>query len=173
MAPLSFAHADQSCQSQQQPRVVVADDVDVFRMIISETFRSNGYHVEEAKSGSELCEWLTQITQHPDERPPALVVTTTCFLSDSGLGTLLGLKAHKLGIPLILLSRTGERRTQIYNPEGDELAVNCRPFALDELRGIACKLLEPSDAHEEERHSTIQRVRTSTVHRHGFDGESP
>ena len=49
------------------------------------------------------------------------------------------------GIPLILITRTGERQTQVHSPQFGEVAVIRQPFALNDLRSLVRNLVRSRD----------------------------
>lgn len=171
--PLSFARAQQSATAQRQPCVVVADDVDTFRNLICERFRCDGFFVLEAKNGAELFNWVTSPTSNDPLLKIDLIVSTTCLLGIGGIGMLVGIQAKRLAIPLVLLSRTGERTTRVFPKNEGVIDLSQPTFALDELRQIASELLEHDGCPPSFRSGTLERAKPAMAPRQGFDGETP
>ena len=144
--PLSLTAAPVSLVTPSLPRVVVAEDDDAFRGIISDILRNDGYLVEEAKNAAELLELVALSHEREPQDRIQLVVSTTTIPGNGGAGLLLGIHAKMQGIPLILITRTGERQTQIHAPHFGEVSVIRQPFALNELRSLVRGLVGTGEA---------------------------
>lgn len=146
--PLSLTAAPVSVVSPCLPRVIVAEDDDAFRGIISDVLRNDGYYVEEAKNGVQLLELIALAPEREAQDRIRLVVSTTTIPGNGGVGMLLGIHAKMQGIPLILISRTGDRQTQVHSPQFGEVAVIRQPFALNDLRNLVSRIVRSSEGRQ-------------------------
>lgn len=146
---LSLNAAPISVVSPCLPRIVVAEDDDTFRKIISDALRSEGFFVEEAQNGVQLLELIALSPERDAHDRISAVVSTTTIPGNGGVGMLLGIHAKMQGIPLILISRTGERHTQVHSPRFGEVAVIRQPFALGDLRALVRDVISGSGRAEE------------------------
>lgn len=124
------------------PRVVVAEDDEVFRELLCEQLRDCGLNVCEARDGVELLEILAQSAGSEDHADRIdLVVSDVCVPEYNSIELILGIHAAKMGIPLITITAFGERRAQVLTHRPQYIALEEEVFDLDGFREIVLDLL--------------------------------
>lgn len=144
--PLSLKLAHDPQPASNAPRAIVAEDDEAFRQLISNALRNEGFIVEEVSDGAELFRRVTRGSADGQPAPIDLVLSATSLPGNDGIGLMLGIHTRKLGIPLILITRTGDRKTQVLAPHPDEMLVTNHPFALRALPGLARSLVSPKNS---------------------------
>ncbi|HEY5955714.1 MAG TPA: response regulator, partial [Polyangiaceae bacterium] len=87
------------------PRVVVAEDDEVYRQLLCDLLRECGLNVKEARDGVELLEILAESAGSDDHAARIdLVVSDVCVPEYRSIELMLGMHATKMGIPLIAMT---------------------------------------------------------------------
>jgi two-component system, response regulator, stage 0 sporulation protein F len=124
------------------PRVVVAEDDEIFRALICDLLREAGLTVCEARDGVELLEILAQSAGSADHGDRVdLVVSDVCVPEYGSIELILGIHAAKMGIPLITITAFGERRAQVLCHHPEDITLQEEAFDLDGFRDIVLDLL--------------------------------
>lgn len=127
----------------QSPRVVVAEDDEVFRALLCDLLRGCGLEVCEARDGVELLEILAQSAGSTDASQRIdLVVADVCVPEYSSIELILGLHAAKMRIPLVTIAAIGERRSQVLTQHHDDITVEEEDFDFDGFRVMVLLLLD-------------------------------
>lgn len=124
------------------PRVVVADDDYELRTLIASVLRRDGYAVTEVADGYELQKFLAARRLDRPDRPVDLVISDLRMPGRSGLDVLASLRSDDWGTPFILMTAFSNANMQNEANRLGAAAVFSKPFELDDLRTIACNLVE-------------------------------
>jgi CheY-like chemotaxis protein len=123
-------------REQRQPRILVIDDDDVIRTMLSAALRDEGLTVDLAANGLE---GLERVRQH---RPSVIVLDLVMPIMD-GLDFIEGCRALRLGqtIPLVVMASTDEliHAREPLHPKGG-IAVVTKPFELETMTAIVLPL---------------------------------
>lgn len=130
-------------------RVLVAEDDDAMRALLASILKQDGFEVVETRNGIELLEHL--LPWFSGREPPAPVdaivsdIQMPCF---TGMEVLAGLSQVRCGPPVVLITAFGESSTHALARSLGAVAVLDKPFDLDELRTVLCRVIAarpPSD----------------------------
>jgi two-component system OmpR family response regulator len=113
--------------------VLVADDDEDMRALVSETLRADGHRVMEARDGEELIGQLERALEHPAERPD-VVVTDVLMPRLSGLGVLDALRRAHWNVPVILMTVLRDSSVHILARRLGAVCVLEKPLGVEELR---------------------------------------
>lgn len=124
------------------PRVIVAEDDEVFRSLLCDLLRECGLRVCEARNGVELLEILAQSVSSDDHGDRVdLIVSDVCVPEYNSIELILGMHAAKMGIPLIALTVFGQRRSQVLTHHTQSITLEEESFDLDGFRQMVLDLL--------------------------------
>jgi len=124
------------------PRVIVAEDDDVFRGLLCDLLRECGLRVAEAQNGVDLLELLAQSARSADHGDRVdLIVSDVCVPEYNSIELILGMHATKMGIPLIAISFFGKRRTHVLSHHSESITVEEEAFDLNGFRQLVTELL--------------------------------
>lgn len=133
-------HADDSWEDITQPehvfegaRVIVVDDDDGMRDLVTTILESEGYQVQEAVSGDELLQMLEPIAVDPCPLDGVdLVLVDNRMPGLSGLEAIRRLRAHRPRPPMLLMTAFPEPNVK---DEAAALGVPIlpKPFSVDQL----------------------------------------
>lgn len=124
------------------PRVVVAEDDDVFRGLLCDLLRECGLRVSEAHDGIELLELLAETARSNDHADRVdLIVSDVCVPEYNSIELILGMHAAKMGIPLIAISFFGSRRTHLLSHSSQRITLEEEAFDIDGFRQMVTDLL--------------------------------
>ncbi len=130
--------------ARQTARVLVADDDDELRALVSETLRDDGYEVLEATNGHQLLEVIgSMLMGEPTAEPFELIISDVRLPGGvSGLDMLAGLRRADWSLPVLLMTGYGD--DAVYE-EAARLGayVLDKPLDLDDLRTAAINLAPP------------------------------
>jgi DNA-binding NtrC family response regulator len=125
-------------------RVLLAEDDDAMRDVISEALRDEGYHVIEVTNGPELRDWLHQsLFQEGFEPPPDLVISDVRMPGGSGLDVLSWLRDHDWALPVILITAFGDMDLHVEAERLGAATTLDKPLDVDDLICAATLLAEP------------------------------
>jgi two-component system, NtrC family, nitrogen regulation response regulator GlnG len=112
-------------------RILVVDDDDAIRVVISEALRREGHEVVTAANLSERKAALSQFD-------PDILITDVMLPDGNGLDGIPDLLAAKPGLPVIVLSAQNTLTTAVRATEQGAFEYLPKPFDLDELcRAVA------------------------------------
>ncbi|MFH1016894.1 MAG: response regulator [Pseudomonadota bacterium] len=133
--------------SQRPTRVLVAEDDDEMRKLITSSLRKDGYEVWEARNGMEFLSYLsafdTTISHYTRKEPPDLIVTDVRMPGLSGLEVLEGLRQMNWAVPVVLITAFGDEATHAEAERLGVVAIFDKPFDLYEFRGAILKGMPP------------------------------
>jgi DNA-binding NtrC family response regulator len=115
------------------PVVLIAEDDDEFRRLVSSQLRSQGYRVIECSDGRELARRIDAYRN--DRRLPGfdLAICDVYLPGISGLELVERMQRERLGIPVILLSGFGDFHTCVQAANRRASAFFPKPVELDRL----------------------------------------
>jgi two-component system response regulator (stage 0 sporulation protein F) len=122
-------------------RVLVAEDDDSLREMISTRLRGDGCHVVQAKNGDEALDLITSIDSGRAEiRQLDLVVIDFRMPGMSGLDVVRVLRAWQWGTPVVFVTAYPDDR---FMTQAGELgaSVLAKPFVLSRLSEVASEAL--------------------------------
>lgn len=120
-----------------RPRVLLAEDDEDFRRLLTTTLEEDGYSVTGVGTGVALLSELHAVFQGAE--PPALVISDERIPGIRGMAALTQARDWGWSMPLVLITAFGD----------DDLAAQARaarivmlrkPFPLDELRALVREL---------------------------------
>lgn len=115
-------------------RVLVAEDDDELRWLITRTLRKSGFDVVEANDGSALLERAGEaILKDHTLSSVDLIVSDIRMPGWSGLDVLAGLKHAGVRIPMVLITAFGDDDTHDQAARLGAVAVVDKPFDMDHL----------------------------------------
>ena len=129
-------------QPKQGRWVLIADDDEEMRSLMSSILRTDGITVSEAKDGQELLSMLVAKTA-PDGSPisPDLVVTDVQMPGATGMRVLSHVRRAHPTVPVILITAFGSAELQAQAKRLGAATVLDKPFDLAELRKLVQRLL--------------------------------
>ncbi len=120
-------------------RILLAEDDDHMRRLMSVALRSDGYVVVEVSNGEAFLEAARRF--HEERDPPALVVSDIRMPGMSGLEVVRRLRAWGWTVPIVLVTAFGDDDTLDAASRDGATAVFSKPFDLDDLRTAAVHFL--------------------------------
>jgi len=133
---------DEAGHAKHARWILVADDDDEMRSLLSALFRSDGFTVSEAKDGQELLSMLTAKTA-PDGTPiaPDLVVTDVQMPGATGIRVLSHVRRAHPTVPVILITAFGSAELHAQAKRLGAATVLDKPFDVAELRKLVQRYL--------------------------------
>jgi two-component system response regulator PilR (NtrC family) len=126
------------------PVILLVEDDEDMREMLSAVLRRDGYRVVEAVDGDEAIDWLgIGILEGQPERLPALIVSDICLPWVSGFEILEGARLSPWRLPVILITGFGDAQTHERAHQLGAVCVLDKPFAMDTLREAVRKALRP------------------------------
>lgn len=134
-------HRDPSTVTETQPwpaaRVLVAEDDDELRWLITRTLRKSGFDVVEANDGSALLDRTGDAMLKDDTLSNIdLIVSDIRMPGWSGLDVLAGLNHAGVRVPMVLITAFGDDNTHHQATRLGAVAVVDKPFDMDQLRDV-------------------------------------
>ncbi|HEV8247782.1 MAG TPA: response regulator [Polyangiaceae bacterium] len=126
----------------EKPRILLAEDDNELRNLLSFVLKEDGYDVVEARDGSELLDRLEYTTLRQDD-----VASYNLIISDirmpgySGLEILAALRSMLWHTPVILITGFGDQATHELATLLGARSVFDKPFDVDDLRAAVVKVL--------------------------------
>lgn len=122
------------------PHVLVCEDDDELRQLISSTLLRAGFEVTTARDGRQLVDHVAR-RQLAGQSPFDLIVSDIRMPGMTGLEALQGLRAADWNIPVLLITAFPSAETEDEARRLGAHAVLAKPFALAELRAVATRLV--------------------------------
>lgn len=116
------------------PLVLLAEDDDMFRQLLSGILRRDGYNVLEAKDGARLRRLVEELLQSGRDARPELIISDVRMPGASGLGVLELLRAYDWYTPVILMTAFGSPEVEARARQLGAAVVFSKPFALEDFR---------------------------------------
>ncbi len=131
--------------ASRSPRVLVADEDDDVRTILTRRLRRDGFQVIEVPDGRRLERLLLAYSlgaRH--QRPPIDVVVSDIHMAGrSGQDALADLRSRDTGTPFVALAGTGDVDAHVAAMRLGASAVFDKPFDLDDLCTTVVHLVGP------------------------------
>jgi len=129
---------DREAVSETRPwpaaRVLVAEDDDELRWLITRTLRKSGFDVIEARDGTALLDRAGEMILHDHTLSGIdLIVSDIRMPGWSGLDVLAGLKHSGVRVPMVLITAFGDDKTHDQAARLGAVAVVDKPFDMDQL----------------------------------------
>jgi CheY-like chemotaxis protein len=131
-----------------QPLVLVAEDDDDVRRLVTTALRMDGHSVIEARDGNDLVEHIGSALLFGHVRgeldPVAMVISDIRMPGPSGLEVLAQLRRSDIDVAIILMSAHADPATRAEAQRLGADAFVAKPFEIDDLRGVVRELLAAS-----------------------------
>jgi len=115
-------------------RVLVAEDDDELRWLITRTLQKSGFDVIEARDGSALLDRAGEMILHDHTLSGIdLIVSDIRMPGWSGLDVLAGLQHSGVRVPMVLITAFGDDKTHHQAARLGAVAVVDKPFDMDQL----------------------------------------
>jgi len=116
-----------------KPRILLAEDDEEMRHLLSRQLRTNGFEVIECNDGFELLDNLGSpaLSQKPDDFE--LIVSDIRMPGASGLEVLEGIHECEWYLPMILITAFGSQQTHQQAEKWGAAAIFDKPFEIDQL----------------------------------------
>jgi CheY-like chemotaxis protein len=124
--------------------VLIADDDEAMRSLLSTSLRSRGFEVAECRDGRELAHLLQ--SQATGVRTPTLIITDLRMPGLTGLDVLHWIGEHLPQVPVILITAFGDPRTHRRAKALGAAAVLDKPFDLEDFHTRLSTVLTENDA---------------------------
>ncbi|SLM47314.1 Acetoacetate metabolism regulatory protein AtoC [Nitrospira japonica] len=115
--------------------VLVVDDDEDTRGLLSEILAKEGYDVETASDGKTALERIT-------DRPPDLVMSDIHMPSLDGMSLLEELRSRNQDVPVILMTAFGSLKTAVDGLRSGAFDYLSKPFIVDDIRLVVRRALE-------------------------------
>ena len=112
--------------------VLVADDDDDMRAMVTATLQGDGCSTLEARDGEELLDLLRQAVDHPALQPDVLV-TDVKMPRLSGLGVLEALNAARWKLPVVMMTVVSDESIHTVSKRLGAVGVLHKPFDPNDL----------------------------------------
>jgi|HubBroStandDraft_1064217.scaffolds.fasta_scaffold92994_2 CheY-like chemotaxis protein len=113
-------------------RVLVADDDEDMRALVTATLQADGCSTVEARDGQELLDLLSNALARKDLRPD-VVVADVKMPGLSGLGVLAALRGTKSELPVILMTVLTDESIETVAKRLGAVGILRKPFDPDDL----------------------------------------
>jgi DNA-binding response OmpR family regulator len=113
--------------------VVLADDDDEMRAMLTQSLRAEGYEVTECRDGMQLVGLLWDNTKGHVRLDFDLVISDIRMPGVLGLSVLAGVQAYGGGLPVILITAFGDEATRAEAYRLGAAAILDKPFEVDDL----------------------------------------
>ena len=121
------------------PLVIVAEDDEEMRRLVTRALRRDGYDVLAVHDGASLFEVVTSARR--DGRTPDLIVSDVRMPHGTGLEVVERLRAEGCDVRVILVSAFADHQTIRRATAMGVAYVMSKPFDLDDLRTVAHHVL--------------------------------
>lgn len=112
------------------PLVLIADDDEAMRSLLSTSLRKRGFEVTECRDGHEL---KRALRSDDGSRMPSLIVSDLRMPGETGLDILHWVGRWRPEVPMILITAFGDPRTHRRARALGASAVIDKPFKLDDF----------------------------------------
>jgi CheY-like chemotaxis protein len=133
---------EQPLPTPQEPkkwRILVAEDDDDTRQLLCETFREDGYEVDDVEDGLELADYLEACAPWGPLPRPDVVLSDIRMPGKTALEVMAKLKANETR--LILMTAFGDAKTRLQGLMLGASAVLDKPVDFKTLRGTLQQVL--------------------------------
>jgi CheY-like chemotaxis protein len=134
--PIGIA-TDRSGRQAYRPRVLLAEDDEDFRRLLTTTLEEDGYSVTGVHTGAALLAALHAVFR--GDEPPALVISDERMPGMRGLAALQQARDWGWTLPLVLITAFGDDEL-VAQAEKVGVKVMKKPFPLDDLRALVSEL---------------------------------
>jgi CheY-like chemotaxis protein len=128
---------DESTGEAYRPRILLAEDDEDFRRLLTTTLEEDGYSVTAVATGVALQAALQAVFRGAE--PPALVISDERMPGIRGLAALQQARDWGWTLPLILITAFGDDELAAQAEQAGVMLVK-KPFPLAELRALVGKL---------------------------------
>lgn len=128
---------DLPTEQAYRPRVLLAEDDEDFRRLLTTTLEEDGYSVTGVGTGVALLTALQAVFQGAE--PPALVISDERIPGIRGIAALKQARDWGWSMPLVLITALGDDDLFAQARQA-RIAVMRKPFPLDELRALVGEL---------------------------------
>jgi DNA-binding response OmpR family regulator len=125
------------------PLILLGEDDEEMRKILSLTLRKEGYEVVEAKNGLELAEMMEDAHLSSVSSSPDLIISDIRMPGVTGLSCLAGLRAFDQATPVLLITAFGDLHIYQEAARLGATDVMDKPFEMEELRKRVLELVPP------------------------------
>lgn len=122
--------------------VVLAEDDDEMRAMLTESLHAEGYEVTECRDGMQLVGLLWDGTNGQVRRGVDLVISDIRMPGVLGLSVLAGVRSSGAGVPVILITAFGDEATHAEAYRLGAAAILDKPFEVDDLLRTAREVLD-------------------------------
>jgi two-component system response regulator (stage 0 sporulation protein F) len=124
-------------EAGERARVLLADDDDAMRALLARALNRANFEVTEARSGSELFEWLAADLDKTPSRRFDLMISDVRMPGYDGLNVLASLRQLAIETPVILITAFGTAATHAAAAHLGAFALLDKPFDVDDLMTLA------------------------------------
>jgi FixJ family two-component response regulator len=122
-------------RATDRPRVIVADDDDDFRDLVSSEVVRLGYDSVQARSSADVVSYLAAALVNPKRYPPAFALVSDVRMpGQSGLELLASLANGSYDLPVILMTAFGDTDVYAAAARWGAVAILEKPFGVAELQ---------------------------------------
>lgn len=125
-------------------RIIVAEDDQEMRWLVSETLRGDGYDVTEVSDGGRLLVLLAKYRRE-ELAPPDLIVSDVRMPVMTGLAMLKGVRDVHWTVPVVLMTAFPDADTK-WRAESFAATLLAKPFPMSELCQAVAVALGPRRA---------------------------
>lgn len=129
--------ADRALGQAYRPRILLAEDDEDFRRLLTTTLEEDGYSVTGVMTGAALLAELQAVFRGAE--PPALVISDERMPGARGLAALQQARDWGWTLPLVLITAFGDDEL-VAQAEKVGVTVMKKPFPLDDLRALVREL---------------------------------
>lgn len=115
------------------PRILLAEDDDEMRILLTWSLRWEGYDVVECRNGTELLDALSGATAGDEADGVALVISDIRMPGMSGLDVLRGLRHSERFPSVVLITAFGDEETHAEADRLGAVALFDKPFEIEDL----------------------------------------
>lgn len=117
---------------ERPARIIVADDDDEIRALLTSALRHGGHEVSQARNGIELLTFLSKVSTHELE-PPAAVISDVRMPVLSGIDALRNARSLGLDVPFILMTAFRDESVSDSAHELGASGLFDKPFDVEQL----------------------------------------
>ena len=127
-----------------QPRILLAEDDDELRKLLSWSLKKEGYRVKECTNGMGLLNNLDGYLFLEEANAFDLIISDIRMPGITGIEILEGLHAHENFPPMILITAFGDEETHSQARRLGAAAIFDKPFDINDLLTKVRDVLHPS-----------------------------
>ena len=133
--PISFTN---------QPRILLAEDDDELRKLLTWSLHKEGYEVTECTDGMDLLNHLDGYLFTGEANGFDLIISDIRMPGITGIEILEGLHTHENFLPMILITAFGDEETHAQAHRLGAAAIFDKPFDIEDLLAKVREILRPS-----------------------------